>query len=334
MKQELKKPGFLAIAILGTAMILGAPLVFDTYDLFNFTVFAAMAILALSLNLVWGIGGILSLGHAMFFGLGGYAYAITAMNLGSAWGLVAALVVPLVFAMIVGAVMFYGRVSDVYFGVVSLTISLILFNLINSTSDAAYRIGKAKLGGYNGIPAVPPIQLPWASAPLDFAQMFVFSALLALVCYLGMRLFIRSRFGRTLIAVRENDLRAELLGYDPRAYRLIIYMAGAAIAGISGALFAAWGAFIGPDTFSVGFAAQAIIWVLFGGLGTLVGPVIGALSISWFTTWLGEARVIDPNIALGILFIGSVLLLPRGVVPALRNFGGWASGKLMGTSKK
>lgn len=321
MISELKRPAFLITALIGTVLIVAAPAFFDTYDLFNFTVFAAMAILALSLNFVWGIGGILSLGQALFFGLGGYAYAIGAMNWGSGLGLIAAIAVPVLFALIVGAVMFYGRVSDVYFGVVSLTISLILFNFVNSTSDASYRIGTAKLGGYNGVPAVPPIALPWMSAPLDFVQMFTFSALLAFGCYLGMRLFISSGLGRVVIAVRENDLRAELLGYDPRLLRLVVYLIGAGVAGLGGALFAAWGAFIGPDTFSVSFAAQAIIWVLFGGLGTLLGPVIGAISISWFTTWLGEARILDPNIALGTLFIASVLLLPQGVVPALRQWG-------------
>ena len=319
MKTELTSPAFIAALVIGGAIVFAAPLFLETYDLFNFTVFAIMAMLAISLNFVWGIGGILSLGQALFFGLGGYAYAITAINLGSGWGLLAAVAVPCLFALIVGYVAFYGRISDVYFGVVSLTISLILYNFVNSTSDAFYTIGTARLGGYNGIPSVPPIQAPWAAQPLGFEAMYVLCAMTALVFYLGVRLFVSAPFGRVIIAVRENDLRAELLGYDPRYHRLVVFAIGAAMSGLAGAFFAAWGAFIGPDTFSVSFAAQAIIWVLFGGLGTLIGPVVGALSVSWFTTWLGEVRLLDPNIALGLLFIVSVLLVPNGMVPALRK---------------
>lgn len=305
----------------GLALLCGIPLLAETYTLFNMTVFAAMAIFALSLGLVWGFAGILSLGQSVFFGLGAYAYAITAINFSdSTPAIVAAIVVPAVFALLIGYFAFFGRVTDVYFGVISLTTSLIFYSLVNSTSDQSFVIGKAPLGGYNGIPSVPPINWPLMPEwPLGFDEMYYLTGGLLLAVYVGLCLLLASPFGRICIGARESELRAELLGYDVRKYKLGMFCIGAAVAGLAGALFAAWGSFVGPDSFSVGFAAQAIIWVMFGGLGTLIGPIVGCIVLQAVTTWLGQVKIIDPNIVLGIIFITAVLLLPQGIVPALRS---------------
>lgn len=303
----------------GVALLCAIPLIAETYTLFNLTVFAAMAIFALSLGLVWGFAGILSLGQTAFFGLGAYAYAVTAINLAdSTPALAAAIAVPAAFALFIGYFAFFGRVSDVYFGVISLTASLILYSLVNSTSDQSFVIGKAPLGGYNGIPSVPPVNWPFApDAPFSFDGMYYLTGAILIAVYVGLRLLLAAPFGRICIGMRESEIRAELLGYDVRKYKLGAFCIGAAIAGLAGALFAAWGSFVGPDSFSVGFAAQSIVWVMFGGLGTLVGPVLGCIVLQALTTWLGQAKLIDPNIVLGVIFIAAVLLLPQGVVPAL-----------------
>lgn len=323
MIRELRAPGFLASAALGLVLIVALPQLVEVYTIFNLSVYAVLATLALSLGLVWGMGGILSFGQSAFFGLGGYAYAITAINFaGSGPGLLAAVVLPVAAAALVGYFAFFGRISDVYFAVISLTVSLILFNLINSTSGAAWHIGDAPLGGYNGIPSVPPLNLPFASEPLSFEGTFYAAAGLLLVVYLGLRLLVRSRFGRVVVSVRESETRAELLGYDVRLYKLGVFCIGAAIAGLAGAFYAAWGAFIGPDVFSISFAAQIIVWVLLGGLGTLIGPVIGCFVVQALTAWLGEIEGSNPNIVLGALFLAAVMLLPKGIVPTLRTWSG------------
>ncbi|MBR1217623.1 branched-chain amino acid ABC transporter permease [Bradyrhizobium sp. U87765 SZCCT0131] len=306
-------------ALIGLVLLCGIPLLVETYTLFNLTVFAIMAIFALSLALVWGFAGILSLGQSVFFGLGAYAYAITAINFAdSTPALVAAIIVPVLLAALIGYFAFFGRVTDVYFGVISLTVSLIFYSLVNSTSGQSFTIGNAPLGGYNGIPSVPPVNWPFApDAAFGFHGMYYLSGAVLLAVYLGLRLLLASPFGRICIGVRESEARAELLGYDVRMYKLGMFCIGAGVAGLAGALFAAWGSFVGPDSFSVGFAAQAIIWVMFGGLGTLIGPVVGCIILQAVTTWLGQAKLTDPNIVLGIIFIAAVLLLPQGVVPAL-----------------
>lgn len=309
------------VALGGFLLLILIPQLVETYTMFNMTIFAIMAIFSLSLGLVWGFAGILSLGQSVFFGLGGYAYAIVAVNFSdSTPGLIAAIIVPAIVASLIGYFAFFGRVTDVYFGVISLTTSLIFYSLVNSTSDQSFVIGKAPIGGYNGIPSVPPIN--WPMLPewqLDFAETYYLSGALLLIIYIGLRILLASPFGRVCIGVRESETRAELLGYDVRKYKLGMFCTGAAIAGLAGALFAAWGSFVGPDSFSVGFAAQAIIWVMFGGLGTLVGPIVGCILLQAVTTWLGQVKIIDPNIVLGLIFIAAVLLLPQGMVPALRK---------------
>ncbi len=312
----------LIIGVIGALVLIFAiPLFTEVYTLYNLTVFAVLAILTLSLGLVWGMGGIIALGQSAFFGVGAYAYAVVTLNLGdSTWGVLAAIVVPALFAVALGYFTFFGRISDVYFAVISLTVPLILLSLINTASGPAYQIGKVNIGGYNGIPAVPPLNIPFMpGTELSFDGMYYMAALSLLAVYLLLRVIVVSRFGRTVIAVRENELRAELLGYDARLYKLGVFCIGAAIAGFAGALYAAWGSSIGPGVFSMSFAAQVVVWVLLGGLGTLLGPIIGCFLVQGLTTWLGGVSQLNPEITLGALFVAAVLLIPSGIVPALRN---------------
>ena len=125
------------------------------------TLLAVWALFALSLALMWGFAGILSFGHAAYFGLGAYTYAIASFNIGeSTVPVLLALIVPAVVAAIIGAMMFYGRISDVYLGVMTLVVTLILNRFMNATAGDAYKIGNARLGGFNGIPAFPTLNVP------------------------------------------------------------------------------------------------------------------------------------------------------------------------------
>jgi branched-chain amino acid transport system permease protein len=316
-------------ALAALALVLGIPLFAETYVLYDLTVFAVLAILTLSLALVWGMGGIIALGQTAFFGVGAYAYAVLTINLGdSSWGVLGAIAAPALFALLLGYFTFFGRVSDVYFAVISLTVPLILANLLNTASGSAYQIGTVNIGGYNGIPSVPPLNLPFApDEELSFDGMYYLAALSLLAVYLLLRAVAASRFGRVAVAVRENELRAELLGYDTRLYKLGVFCLGAAVAGYGGALYAAWGATIGPTVFSMSFAAQVVVWVLLGGLGTLLGPVIGCFLVQGLTTWLGGMSQINPEITLGVVFVAAVLLIPSGIVPSLRRLWGWGRGQ-------
>ena len=194
------------------AVGLGVPLVVDQFQLLQLTVFASMCILALSLGVVWGYGGILCFGQSAFFGLGAYTYAVTAVNLAeSTLAILLSIVVPAVFAALLGYFMFYGRLSDVYLGVITLSVTLIFFNLMNSTAGDAYRIGIARLNGFNGMPSLPTFNVPGNPGRLlDPTETFYLVMALLLSVYVGLHALLASHFGRVVVAVRENETLASL----------------------------------------------------------------------------------------------------------------------------
>ncbi len=307
----------LLAAILAAALAIWLlPQLLELFALINATVYVALAVLALSLALIWGFGGILCFGQTTFFGLGAYAYAVAAINLGDSTPAVPiALLVPTLAAVALGYFMFYGRLGDVYMGVITLTVTLILFKLVNSTSGDQWAIGRAALGGYNGIPATPPLNWPGdPAAALTPTQIFAAAVACLAGCYVAARLVLASRFGRVVVAVRENELRAELLGYDVRLHKLGVFALGGLIAGVAGILFANC-VFVSPTMFGLAYAAQAIIWVLVGGLGTLVGPAAAAILLQMVTSWAGTLQGFDSNLLLGAILIATVLALPRGLLP-------------------
>ena len=328
MRRRRWTSGTVLTTVAMVVIALGVPLVVDQFGLLQLTIFAAMCILALSLGFVWGYGGILCFGQSALFGLGAYTYAVTAVNLGeSTAAAVLAVVVPAVFAALLGYFMFYGRLSDVYLGVITLSVTLIFFNLMNSTAGDAYRVGKARLNGFNGMPSLPTLNVPGDAARLlDPTETFYLVMAFLVIVYVGLHALLASHFGRVVVAIRENEARCELLGYDVRLHKLLVFTIGGGIAGLAGCLFADWGAFVSPNVFSLTMTSQIIIWVIVGGLGTLVGPIIGCLIMQYLATTLGTQQLANTNLIFGIIFLAFVLLVPRGIVPSLLALGARALG--------
>ena len=302
-----------------TLLLVLLPAVFDTNTP---TLLGIWALFALSLGLMWGYAGILSFGHAAYFGLGAYTYAITSMNLGestAAWML--AILLPAFVAALIGAMMFYGRISDVYMGVITLVFSLIMAKFMGATAGDAYSIGNARLGGFNGIPAFPILNVPGDPSTPIFGVPLYYLVLCCLVfCYLISRWVLSSAFGRILLGIRENESRIELLGYNAPAYKTGIFALSAAMAGMAGCLFASWAEIVTPALFGLGQSVEVIIWVIAGGLGTLMGPVIGAVLLGTMKLLLGGQTFIDNSLVIGAILVLVVLLLPRGLLPTLM---GW-----------
>ena len=313
--------GFLVVVVLGLIIMVGAPHVASTYQVLQLTIFAVMAIFGLSQGFVWGFAGIMSFGQAAFLGIGGYAYAVAAINYGESSGaVILSMLVPMSFAALLGYFMFYGRISDAYVGVITLTVSVILFQLVNATSGDQYHIGEAQLGGFNGIPSIPPLNLPGQpDAQLDQTGIWYATMGGLILVYVLLRAILASRFGRVIVAIRENETRAQLIGYDPRFYKLAAFVISAGVAGLGGCMYANWGDFISPTVFGLTMSAQVIIFVLVGGLGTLIGPMLGAVLIQWLINAAGQQSVLDSNLGLGIVLVGFVLLIPEGVVPVARR---------------
>src|SRR5512146_394399 len=216
------------------------------------------------------------------------------MNAGestAAWML--AILVPAFVAAVIGAMMFYGRVSDVYLGVITLVFALILAKFMGATAGEAYRIGNARLGGFNGIPAFPILNVPGDPGTQIYGSGLYYVVVVCLLgCYLVARGVLASAFGRTLIGIRENEARVELLGYNAPAYKTAIFALTAAMAGLAGCLYASWAEIV-----------------------TLVGPALGAVLLGLLQLVLGEQTLIEHSRVRGAILLLVVLLLPRGLVP-------------------
>jgi branched-chain amino acid transport system permease protein len=298
----------LAMLILGVLVTVLVPLYAPYHIILQVTLYFSFAMLALSLAFIWGYGGIFSFGQAAFFGLGGYSYAIAAMNMGdSTVPILLGIAVPTVFALILGYFMFYGRLSSVYVAVITLVVTLLIHKFMGHTAGQEYVIGTAPLGGYNGIPGVPPINTPGDPSKFLWPEDVFYVACAGLFgTYFLLRWVLRTRFGRIVVGIRENELRVELLGFDVRFYKMMAFTLAAAIAAVAGIIY-------------LGTSAQIIIWVVVGGLGTLIGPILGAIALSWLTLELGTQQDFDVNLILGAIFALFVLVVPQGIVPTIRN---------------
>lgn len=310
------------VVVVSSAVLLILPQILEIDLILQITLNFAFSVLALSLAFVWGCAGIFSFGQAAFFGLGGYAYAAAAINFGdSTPAIIVGIIVPTLFAVFLGYFVFYARLSSMYVAVITLVVTLIIYKFMGQTARPEYAIGNAMLGGYNGMPAVPPLNVP--GAPDRYAgpnEMFYIAGFSLLAVYVLMRWILKTRFGKILVGMRENEERMELLGFDTRLYKLLAFTIAAAVAAFGGILFTNWNAFIDPHVFQLSFSAQPIIWVLIGGLGTLSGPILGTFILSTLALELGVQQTVDVNLVLGAVFTIFVLLIPQGIVPTIQRW--------------
>jgi branched-chain amino acid transport system permease protein len=186
-------------------------------------------------------------------------------------------------------------------------------------ADPRYAVGDAVMGGYNGMVNIPSLalELPGRSPTmLGPREYFYATGGLLLAVIILLRLLVLSHFGRVLVAIRENERRTELLGYDVRWRKLVAFALSGAVAGLAGGLFAGWGNFVNPEVFSLPQSALVVIWVLVGGRGTLYGAVAGAVVVQFLTNTLGEAGATYTTVTLGAVLVAIVLLFRRGLAPS------------------
>ena len=301
------------------------------------------ALLALSLDLVWGYCGILSLGHGAFFALGGYAMGMYLMRqIGSrgsygnlelpdfmvflnwkelpwfwygfdnfAFAMLMVMLVPGLLAFVFGWFAFRARVTGVYLSIITqaLTYALMLAFFRNNMG----------FGGNNGLTDFKDILGLNVQAPETRMALFAASALALCIGILITSALVNSKYGKLMIGVRDAESRLRFLGYRPESIKLVAFTVSAVMAGVAGALYVPQVGIINPGEFDPGNSIEVVIWTAVGGRGTIVGPVIGALLVnagkSWFTGVLPEFWLF----ALGGLFVVVTLFMPKGVV------GLWAS---------
>lgn len=321
-------PAFWGLFAVALVVALAYPLFSDGYTVGNTVYFFVWVFIALSLCLIWGYGGSLSFGQTAFFGIAGYGYGILTLNFGSAYGftlvaLVAAVAISALFAILLGYFMFFGRIAGVFLGIVTLAVTLMLERFMAQTAGPEWRIGSARLNGFNGMSAMPPLTIPWPGEPIVlFADvgLYYFVLGLLILVYLGLRILMNSSFGNVIVAIRENPERAEMLGYDVRKYQLITFVIGAALAGLSGVLYTVWGQYITPSSMGMTAAALPLIWVAVGGRSDLTSTVIGALVVlAGFQalTIYGSQYAL---VFMGVLLVLTVLIAPNGLVLGAMNW--------------
>jgi len=301
------------------------PAAADAYDVGNVAYLLTWTFMAMGLCLVWGYGGMLSFGQTLFFGVAGYAYAVVATNFGGDAGttflaLIIALLLACTVAAVLGYFMIWGRVNGVFFGIVTLSATLVLSFFLGQTAGPEWRIGSARLNGFNGMKDMPALNVPWAGGePLTFegVPLYYLVLVLVLVVYLGLRVLLNSRFGNVIVAMREDPQRAELLGYDVRKFQLATFVIGSGLAGLSGVLYTSWGQFITPASIGLPAAAMPIIWVAFSGRSDITATLVGSFIVLWVFQVLTVYSQQAALLLMGAMLLCTVIVAPQGFVIGL-----------------
>ncbi|OWQ87664.1 urea ABC transporter permease subunit UrtC [Roseateles aquatilis] len=352
----LGRAGWLAIlaALLAACIVVPAlnllvppshPLHLDGYWVGLLGKFCCYAMCALAMDLIWGFAGILSLGHGLYFALGGYAMGMYLMRqiggdgqyrsalpdfmvfldwkeLPWHWALsdsfaatlLLVLLVPGGIAFVFGFFAFRSRIKGVYFSIITqaMTYAAMLLFFRNETG----------FGGNNGFTDFKRILGVSITTPGMRMVLFVLSALALVSCYLGLRWLTRAKFGRVLSAVRDAESRLMFCGYSPLPYKLTAWVLSALICGLAGALYVPQVGIINPGEMSVANSIEIAVWTAVGGRGTLAGPIVGAFAVNGAKSWLTQVAPEYWLYLLGALFVAVTLFMPDGIAGLLkRKFG-------------
>ncbi|PSN18858.1 hypothetical protein C7271_10345 [filamentous cyanobacterium CCP5] len=253
MRFSLEDAGTLVILGLGILLLVLGPTMIDLFELLTLTKYLILSLFAMSLAYIWGFGGIISFGQSAFFGLGGYAFGVAGLNMmgDTTTPLILSVLFAGGFAAALGYFMFYGRLTEVYMGIVTLVVTLILYKLIGHTAGSEYAIGQARLGGFNGMPSLPVMVDPFTGEEMWPETLFQVVLGLLLLVYVILKLIQKTRFGRVCLAIANNETRASLLGYDVRLHKVAMFAIGGGIAGLAGGLYASNEAFIDPNALTL-----------------------------------------------------------------------------------
>lgn len=298
--------------------------------------FMCYAILALAMDLIWGFGGILSLGQGLFFALGGYAFGMYLMRqigldgvyksllpdfmvfldwkeypwywLGTdyfGYALLLVVLVPGVIAFLFGWLAFRSRIKGVYFSIIT--------QALTYAAMLAFFRNDMGFGGNNGFTDFKRILGLSLTSPGMRVALYLMSAVTLIGCYLLCRRLVRSRFGQVLTAIRDGESRLMFLGYRTLNFKLFAWTLAAVMSGVAGALYVPQVGIINPSEMSPAQSIEIAIWTAVGGRATLIGPIIGAFAVNAAKSWL---TVDFPQLwlfFLGAIFIGVTLFLPKGI---------------------
>jgi len=337
--------------MLGALLIIGLPLlnalgILSDYYLNLFGKYLSLAILALGMDLIWGYTGILSLGQAIFFGLGAYSVGMHLMLESSGKGVygepipdfmiwnrvfelplfwkpyqhlffafLSSLLLPALVAAVIGFLTFRRRVGGTYFAILTQAIAYAVWLMFNRN--------ELKLGGTNGLTDFKSIMGFSLSDPGTLRGLYLVTALCLVGSFLCCRWLVRSKMGLVLTAIRDQEQRLRFLGYPVATYKIFSFAVAGALAGLAGALYAPQVGIITPSQIGVLPSLEIVVWVATGGRGTLVGAIVGAVGINAARSVLTARYPEWWPIILGGLFVGVVIVFPEGVIGLPQQLGRW-----------
>lgn len=341
-RRGARDPHLVWAGVFGVVFVVGLPManavgLVSDYYLNLFGKYLALAMVALGMDLIWGYAGILSLGQAIFFGIGAYSIGMYMMLEGSGkgvygepvpdfmiWNQVYALpwfwkpyqhvlvavassvLLPSSLAVLIGWLTFRRKLRGTYFAILTQAIAFAVWLMLNRN--------EMKLGGTNGLTDFKSILGFSLSDPITLRALYVVTAASLLGALCGARWLVRSKTGLVLQAIRDNERRLEFLGYNTARFKILVFAVSAALAGLGGLLYAPQVGIITPSQVGVLPSLEIVIWVAFGGRGTLWGALVGAVSVNWLRSVLTATYPSLWPIILGSLFVAVILLVPEGLV--------------------
>ena len=341
LRESSRVRALAGVAVAAVLLFAVAPALLSDFRLNLLAKFICFAIVAAGIGLAWGRGGMLTLGQGVFFGLGAYIMAMhlkiaDAANRGDSvpdlmkiaglrelpayWvpftspvvAILAILVLPGLLALVLGLGVFKRKVKGAYFAILSQALA---------AAFAVLLVGQPTIGGSNGLNNFRSFFGFSLSDPANRRMLYFIAAAVLIVVVLLVRQLMFSRYGELLVAVRDQEERVRFLGYDPATVKVVAYVAAAFFAGIAGALFVPIVGIISPNDVGVMPSIMFLIGVAIGGRTTLLGPVVGALAVTWAQTSLSEQFPSGWTYAQGLLFIAVVGFFPAGLagIAALRR---------------
>jgi urea transport system permease protein len=306
------------LALVGFVALFAVPYVVSGYPVFILPQYMLFGVLAMSLCLLWGLGGMVSFGQAAFFIVGAYSMGIAVRDIGGKlgpWaGIGLGVAVAVAVAGALGYFLFSARVRDSYFVLVTLAISTIAQVVANSASELT--------GGFNGLfVSRVSFSLPGASLSLqDDVAAYYIVFLITFAVYVGLRFLQHSAFGRVLVAIMANEERTEALGYNTALRKTLAFAISGGIAALAGAFYATQNGFVSPDLGGVLFSTNVVIWVAIGGRQYFLGALVGAIGISILSNQLNAALPKYWQLILGLLFFVVIAFFRRGIIGTVVTF--------------
>ena len=342
LKRRRKRSLLLEVLVVGaiaSVLIFVMPAILSSFRLNLLGRFLTLAIVALGIDLIWGYTGLLSLGHGIFFGLGGYAigmhlklqvpqnelpdfmglYGVTELPwfwqpfYSFPFAIAAVVIIPSILAALLGYLVFRNRIRGVYFSILTQAGTIVFFNFFN---------GQQKL--FNGTNGLIDFKTLLGATVGSRQTQFVFYTLTVILLagiYALCRWLTSGRFGRLLMAIRDDESRVRFLGYNPTEFKVLVFAVSGAIAGIAGALYTLQSGSVSPRAMDVAFSIEMVIWVAIGGRASLVGAIVGALLVNYARSFFSEQFAEFWLFFQGALFLLVVTVLPDGIVGWLRDNG-------------